>query len=176
MSDESGEKVIDLSNKISIEALIKKAAARAADEEEAPADFDGEEDDGLDGVPSLEKLTPLPQPGDPYKAYARPSAKPLPTLCFLKNDGTVWSYPYACRVEGPHLVPAGDAANNLVVVLKFSGIAGTEVTLSGRKLELLVNLLGYQRIAWVREQAKAKIGKDSDEPVITGILIKELGR
>jgi hypothetical protein len=177
MSDESEEKVIDMNSKISIEALIKKAQARAADEEEAEPDSGGDDEDVLDGgVPSLEKLMPLPQPGDPYKARARPSSKPLPTLFLLKNDGTIWSYPYACRVEGPHLVPAGDAAGNLVVVLKFSGITATEVTLTGRKLEQLVNQLGYQRIAWLREQAKGKISKDADQPVITGIVIKDLAK
>jgi hypothetical protein len=176
MNDDGGEKVIDMSSKFSIDALIKNATARAAENPNAEAEPGDDPDDGANGVPSLEKLAPLPRPGDPYKAIARPASKPLSTLHLIKADGTIWSYPYSCRVEGPHLVYADDAAKTLVVVLKFSGLVGTEVTLSGRKLEQMVNFLGHHRIAWVREQAKGKIAKDGEGPVITGIHIKTLER
>ena len=124
----------------------------------------------------FEQLSPLPTPGDPYKAYARPSNRPLPSLSLLKADGTVWTYPYACRVEGPHLVSAEDAAKHWVVVLKFAGLVGIEVMLYGRRLEQLTNYLAYHRIAWVREQPKGKIVQETDAPVVTGISIKELER
>jgi hypothetical protein len=174
--NDDGDNVIDVSKKFSIDTLIKNASARAAGNTEAAAkpteDLEGE----TEGVPSLEELAPLPRPGDPYKAMARPSSKPLPTLHLLLADGTSRSYPYACRVEGPHLVHADDAARSLVVVLKFSSQNFIDVTLAGRKLELLIHLLGQHRIAWLREQAKGKIARDGDEPVITKIDIKELER
>ena len=171
----SGDEMV-LPAKFNIEDLIKQAKAQAAEDGEAASATAEEEAGEPEGMPSLDRLMPLPRPGDPYKAYARPANAPLPTLCLLKSDGTVWSYPYSCRVEGPHLVPAKDSAKNLVLVLRFSGIVATEITLAGRKLEQLTLYLGHHRVGWVREMAKGKLGQDDGGPVITGIAIKELER
>lgn len=177
MSVDAGEKAIGLPEKFSIEDLMKQAATRAAGGDAAgPAGREDDAGDGPDGLPSLDQLSALPQPGDPYKAYSRASNRPLPTLFLVKADGTFWSYPYSCRVEGPHLVRADDAAGNLVVVLRFSGLAGIEVTLAGRRLEQLTNYLGHHRIAWVRELARGKLGVDEGGPVVTGITVRELER
>jgi hypothetical protein len=170
MSDD----VIDLPNKFDIEALMRQAAARAADGEAVAETAEPEHDDDADGLPPLDQLSPLPSPGDPYKAFSRPAGRAVPSLFLLKADGTTWGYPYACRVEGPHLVPAKDAAGNLVVVLRFSGLTGIEVTLTGRRLETMVNYLGHHRLTWIREQAKGKFEGHGSDPVVTGITIKEL--
>src|SRR5258707_1210853 len=139
-----------LDKKFNIDSLLKQAAARAAEDSEP--DIESDHDDDESDVPSLDKLSPLPRPGDPYKAYSRPPARPVASLSLLKADGAVWTYPYSCRVEGPHMVPAKDADNSLVVVLKFSGLTGIVVTLTGRRLEQMTNYLAAHRIAWVREQ------------------------
>jgi hypothetical protein len=166
-----------LSEKVDLEKTIQLAMARAATGGQSPSD-DGADSEGEENssVLPFERLSPLPTPGDPYKAYARQSNRPLPSLSLLKADGTVWTYPYACRVEGPHLVPADDAAKNWVVVLKFAGLAGIQVMLYGRRLEQLTMHLSYQRTAWVREQPKGKLLPESTEPVVTGITIKEVER
>jgi hypothetical protein len=164
-----------LTGKVDLEKIVQLAMARAAGGE-SPAEngWDGEAEDG--NVLPFEQLSPLPTPGDPYKAFARPSARSLPSLSLLKADGTVWTYPYACRVEGPHLMPADDAAKNWVVLLKFAGLTGIHVMLYGRRLEHLTNFLAHQRTAWVREQPKGKIVQETDAPVVTAITIKELER
>jgi hypothetical protein len=154
-----------LPEKFDIEGLIRQAAARAGEQETA------NEPEG-DGLPTLEQLSPLPRPGDPYKAFSRPSNKQLPTLSLLKSDGTSWSYPYSCRVEGPHVVPANDAASNLVVLIKFSGLTGIEVT--GHQLDAMSNYIAHQRIAWVREMPKGKFPPEPNAPVVTGIFVKTL--
>jgi hypothetical protein len=171
----SDEKVSDLSEKFNIKALLEQASARAAQGPETDADMD---DDGgrQHGVPSLDKLTPLPKPGDAYIAYARPTNLPVPTIFFIKSDGTVWGHPYANRAEGPHLVPADDAGKGWMIVLRFSGLVPTEAILTGRRLDALHNYLGDQRIRWVRELPKGKTATDPDAPVITGIIVKELER
>lgn len=163
---------LKLPAKFNIEEMMRQAASRAAGADDAamPA---GDPGDEPDGVGAMEELSPLPMPGDPYLAWARTSNKSLPTLSLLKADGTVWSYPYACRVEGPHLLVADDAARSLVVVLRFSGLTGIEVTIAGRKLNRLVSYLAGHRVAWVRELPKGKLGQEDGIPVVTAILIKE---
>ena len=172
MTDDADGKVIDLPEKFSIRTLIDQAAARPAGEAETvPAE---ENDDGPEGVPALDKVPPLPRPGDPYKAYARPAGRAVPTLFCIMADGTIWGFPYANRAEGPHLVPAGDAGKGRAIVLQFSGIGPVEIRLNGRRLDQLHNYLGHHRMVWVREFPKGRVMADPDAPAITGIDIIRL--
>ena len=166
-----------LSEKVDLEKIVQLAMARAATGDESPSDGESDaEGEENSSVLPFDRLSPLPAPGDPYKAFARPANRPLPSLSLLKADGTVWTYPYSCRVEGPHLVPAEDTAKNWVVVLKFAGLAGIQIMLYGRRLEQLTNYLAHHRTAWVREQPKGKLIQEADAPVVTAIAIKEVER
>jgi hypothetical protein len=120
-------------------------------------------------VPGSDGLAPLPNIGDPYRAYARPADRMLPTLWLLPGDATRRGFPYSGRVGGPDLAesPAG-----LVIVLRFSDVVPMEVVLAGRNLDELLGHLGYHTIAWVRALPPGKMIADRTMPVVTGITIR----
>ena len=151
--------------KFDIEELIRRTSERREEAEATPAKAEPDE------LPTLDKLAPLPAPGDPYKAFARPANKMVPTLHLLLGDGRRCGFPYAGLVEGPHLLPGDDPGKGGVIVLRFSASVIVEVTIAGRRLDELHNYLGDHRVAWVRELPKGKVVRDDGSSVVARIEI-----
>jgi hypothetical protein len=179
MHGEADEKVLDFAGQFGVADLLKRAKAPQATETAPPfvampaepkpaGDAESPED-----VPGLEKLTPLPRPGDAYKAHARHSSRAVPTLFIVRADGSVRGFPYG-DLYGPDLVPAADAGKGWVIVMRFARFE--QVTLSGRNLDTIHAYLGHHRMPWVRELPKGKLPPDLDAPVITGVAIAEIER
>jgi hypothetical protein len=145
----------------SIRSQIKQANEPAA---KAEPDHGGDEAD---------KLIPLPQPGDEYKAHARAANKPVLTLRFLTADASIRGFPYA-NLDGIDLVPADRPDDGPAIVVRFAGIAVTEVKIEGRHLDTLYDQIGHHRVGWVRELPPRRDFKDAGEVVITRIAIRTL--
>jgi hypothetical protein len=179
MIDDMEEKVLDFGGKFGVAELLKRTKAMPPPAEaptvkpEPEAEPAEETDTGTDGATALEKLTPLPKPGDPYKAHARPEKRAVPTLFVVRADGSVRGFPYS-DLYGPDLLPEGDAGKGWSIVLRFARFE--QVTLSGRNLDTIHAYLGHHRIAWVRELPKGKLQAERDAAVITGVSIAAIDR
>lgn len=179
MIDDSEEKVLDFAGKFGVAELLKRTKARQDAEtaeagkpepEPQPAD---DTDAAPDDVTAPEKLTPLPKPGDPYKAHARQSTRAVPTLFVVRADGSTRGFPYG-DLYGPDLVPGDDAGKGPAIVMRFARFE--RVTLAGRNLDTIHAYLGHHRMPWVRELPKGRTPAERDAPVITGVTIEEIER
>lgn len=124
-------------------------------------------------IPAIDDLVPLPQPGDPYKAYARPDNKALLMLRFLLRDGVVEGFCYA-DLRHTRMQPGDDPGGGPVLVLRFVEAVMTEVRIEGRHLDTLADLVAYHRIAWLRELPPGKMHHEKNAAVITKITITVL--
>jgi hypothetical protein len=175
-ADDDGE-VKNLAGKFSIKELLEQTATRREQQREtSPAELLDPAQPDRDSVPSMDKLATLPKPGDhPYKAYARPDNQMLPTLHLLKSDGQKWSFPYSCRVEGPHMLfLPEEPGKGAVIVMRFAASVPVEVILAGIRLDDLHNYLGDHRIRWVRELPEGKMIIDGTIPVVRNIIVRPL--
>lgn len=179
MIDESKEKLHDFAGKFGVTELLRRAKAKhdiddplvapavpAAEPAREPEPPEGE-------VPGLESLTPLPKPGDAYKAHARPSSRGVATLFVVRADGSVRGFPYG-DLYGPDLVPDGEAGKGWSIVMRFARFE--QVTLTGRNLDVMHSYLGHHRVAWVRELAKGKPSSDQQAATITDVSIVAIER
>lgn len=171
MSGNGNDPVVDLNRKFGIADLMKRAAAeREKGAVPSPAE---EAASGPDALPSMDKLTPLPSPGDPYKAYARPANQMVPTLHLLTGDGQTWSFPNSGRVEGPHrLIVEDDPGKGAVLVLRFAASVAIEVMIAGTNLDDLHINLGENRIRWVREFPPNRMLRDDGAPVVRTLTVR----
>jgi hypothetical protein len=128
-----------------------------------------------DPLPSLDQLTPLPLPGDPYKAHSIVANGPLTTLHVVLGDATVRGFSYG-NFDSIDLLPAADAGGGPVIVIRFAGLSPCEVWLTGRNLDLMHNYLGYYRIAWIRELPTKGNFADRNAPLIRKIGFTPLER
>jgi hypothetical protein len=169
------EKVIDMQRgKFSIREMlaqpVETLAERTPNGEPPPA---GAEAEPAEELPPLDDVAPLPGPGDAYKAYARASNKPLPTLVLLLANASARGFSYA-NLDTLDLLPSGDPGQGPVIVLAFSGITPTEIRLHGRNLDALYVALGAHRTAWIRERSASRDFIPATETVITGIKINKI--
>jgi len=181
--DDNGGNVIDMAQgKVSIREMVggvpgrlpaqPPAAAFGLGVPEVPAREP--EAGGLD-MALPDALDPLPKASDPYQAHARVANKPLLTLSFLLKDGTtVRGFTYANFDSIDRL--AGDApGGGPVIVMRFAGLAPTEVRIEGRNLNTLYAYLSQHRIFWVRERGSGRDFLGESDPVVSGISITPLG-
>jgi hypothetical protein len=154
---------------------IRREMARQKRQGDGKSDVDppAEPERGPEPVPSLERLSPLPVPGDPYKAYARPENKMVLTLVVLTGDGRKWGFPYSARMEGPHMLP-GEAGQGDIILLRFNVGLLVQLTLCGQMLDELHNYLADHRIRWVREAPKGRIVKPGGIPIITRVAVERV--
>lgn len=122
--------------------------------------------------PELEVESPLPTPGDPYKAYSRPANKMVPTLNVLAGDGRRLGFQYSSFIEGPHWLPDEAGAGEIIVVRLNVGVVA-ELRLFGHNLGEMHVYLGDHRIRWVREVSKGRIIRPGGVPVITSFKIEQ---
>ena len=124
---------------------------------------------------SWDDIDPLPQPGDPYKAYSRLSNKPEIMLHVMLKDGYFRGFAWS-NLDSVDTVSSGSAGVGPVLVLRFAGLVPVELRLCGSNLGKLHAYLGQNRIAWIREHPSRRGfdgagGKDDKAEVITGIII-----
>jgi hypothetical protein len=124
------------------------------------------------GLPAVDDLIPLPQPGDPYKAHARPDNKPLLTLTFLCKDSAEEGFAYS-DLRRIRLLP-GKPGGGPVLVLRFTEAAIVEVRIEGLRLDAMRGYIRYHRIAWVRELPPGKMIADKTAAVVTSISITQV--
>lgn len=143
-----------------IEMLDASAAARR----EIGGEVEGD-------LPSLEKLLPLPRPGDPYTlAFAR-TPQPVMTLRLLQGNGTNRGFAYH-NLDSVDWVQGEKPGDGPYIVLRFDGLTPTEALLGGRHVDQLYDLLGHHRVSWVRELPPGRDFKEPDETVINRIYYR----
>jgi hypothetical protein len=144
--------------------LVNKAPARQPVPE-------AEEEAGASS-PALDDLIPLPGPGDPYKAHARPDNKALLTITFLCKDGAEKGFAYS-DLRRIDLLPSGKPGGLPVLVLLFVEAVVTEVRVEARggRLDTMRNYIRHHRIAWLRELPPGMMLADKSAAVITGFII-----
>lgn len=121
----------------------------------------------------MDTVVPLPQPGDPYKAHARPDNKALLMLRFLLRDASVEGFAYS-DLRRTRMQPGNDPGSGPVLVLRFVEAAVTEVRIEGRHLDVLADMLSYHRVAWLRELPPGKMHHEKNAAVITLITVVTL--
>jgi hypothetical protein len=141
---------------------VKPAAARGPD---AARDIPPE-------IPALDDLVPLPQPGDAYKAYARPDNKALLTLRFLLPDASVEGFAYS-DLRHTRMQPGDDPGKGPVLVLRFVEAVITEVRIEGRHLDVMADLIAYHRVAWMRALPPGKMHHEKNAAVITRMTLTQ---
>jgi hypothetical protein len=171
------ENVISMQrNKASIRDVITQSDGEAAERtphgDLPPEEPQAQPETARGILPALDDVSPLPGAGDAYKAYARIANKPLTTLVLLGNT-SARGFSYA-NLDTLDLLPSSDTGQGPVIALRFSGIAATEILLSGRNLDALYVSLGAHRIAWIRERSQAREFLATAESVITAITISKL--
>lgn len=168
----SDEDVIDLPSEFLPEAVRREMAKRRREAIAPPAAAAVPQpvEAGPEMLPPIDALSPLPSPGDPYKAYARPANQMVPTLFVLTGDGKIWGFPYSARMEGPHMLP-GEPGQGDCIILRLNVGVLVQVTLAGQCLDELLNYLADHRIRWVREVPKGRIVQAGGMPVISRVVI-----
>ena len=154
-----------LRGKFSIDEMLSTPEASAEPEAEARLP------EPVKPIAAVEDSEFLPAAGDPYKAHARQSHKPEPTLHLLLRDGTYRGFSWG-NYDSIDLLPGAEPGDGPVLVLRFAGIMAREVLITGRNLSKLHVYLGQQRIAWVRELPAKRGFADPQAAVITGLLVR----
>jgi len=168
MNDDSGDNVIEFAGQKS--SLLDQIGRQRDPDGGFAASVGASPDQALPAV--ADDLAPLPRPGDDYQAHSRAANKPVPTLRLLLCNGSIRGFPMGhldsidFEIDGPGQSP--------VIVLRFAGLEPSEVRLEGRRLDALYDLLGYERIAWVRELPRDKA--TNERTVISGISIRTIER
>ena len=121
-----------------------------------------------------EQADPLPRPGGAYKPHSRPANKAQATLYFVTRGHAFEGFSYA-SLERIRLLPQETPGGSLVLVLRFSGSVATEVTVEGRNLHSLCNLVGMHLMPWVWEMPGRADRHDEAATVVTKITVGEAG-
>jgi hypothetical protein len=117
-----------------------------------------------------ELADPLPRPGGAYKAHGRHGNKPQATLFFVTRGHVFEGFSYA-YLERIRLKPPETAGGSLVLVLRFSGSVATEVTVEGRNLHAMCNLIGLHLLPWIWEMPGRADRHGEAATVVTRITV-----
>lgn len=168
MNDDADGKVIEFASPKS--SLLEQLGRQAEPNAGFAASVGSSHEQALPAA--ADDLAPLPRPGDDYKAHARAANKPVPTLRLLMANGAIHGFPYGHldRID----FEGGGPDGSPIIVLRFAGIEPAEVRLEGRRLDGLYDLLGYERVAWVRELPRERA--TNERTVITGISTRTIER
>ena len=108
----------------------------------------------------------LPDSSAPYQAHARPANKPVYALhCCLGKDG-YRSFQYV-HLDSDSSFQTTSGGH--VITLRFAGTQVVQVTITGRNLRQLYDLLHQHRIPWLM-QADRDLA-DGQEAIVTTIEI-----
>jgi hypothetical protein len=120
--------------------------------------------------PDMERL---PEPPDPYRAFARPGTKRYPMLTFVFPDGSLNSYRFT-DIHRMDFSPAdsldGLEVFNLHLSLPWAKEPAT-VMVEGRNLLDCVYFVGEELTGWLRVLPAGQQVKDLDTAVITRIVL-----
>ena len=166
--DDSGGTVLTMQRpKMSIRDLIAPPAAPHvipdAPEAEPPPE-----------TAQPEQTDPLPRPGSAYKPHGRPANKAQATLYFVTKGHVFEGFSYA-YLERIRLLPSTTPGGSLVLVVRFAGSVVTEVTIEGRNLHALCNLIGLHLLPWVWEMPGRADRQDDAAVVVSKITVGEAG-
>lgn len=131
--------------------------------------------DAGESLVSPEELAPLPQSGDAYVAHSRTANRPLATIFFLPKGGLPDGFSYA-SFERVRLVESERPGVGPALLVRFNGSVIYEVTIEGRNLLGLCNLIGRHLIHWVREHPTGSEGGEDRSVFIRRIVIREVER
>lgn len=173
MRDERTGNVFDM-NRPKSSILDRLDQAADAEEEDAPEPAEEEAVDA-EADSALVDTDLLPQPGDPYKAHARPGNKPESTLHLLFKEGHTRGFSWA-SFDSVDLVPSERPGEAPGLVVRFACLVPTEVIIAGRNLGKLHVYLGQNRLAWMRELPKGKMLQNREAPVITGLSVRPVAK
>ena len=111
----------------------------------------------------------LPDPSRPYQAHDRAANKPVYTLhCDLGKDGCrSFQYVHLDSDSEYHIDAKGQT-----IIVRFAGSKHSQVTIRGRNLRYLYDVLHQHRMPWIM-QADRDFGEDK-ETIITAIVIDEV--
>jgi hypothetical protein len=132
---------------------------------------------GLNGFPVKQVPSPepdqadseLPDLGGPYQAHARPSTKPVYTLhCCLGKDG-YRSFGYV-HLDSDSTFKVDQGGH--VITIRFDGTKTTQITITGRNLWRVYDLVHQHRMSWIM-RADRDMAADK-ETIILGIEIVEV--
>ena len=115
----------------------------------------------------------LPEPADPYRAYARPGTKRYPMLSFAFPDGCINSYRFSALSQmefSPANAPDGLDVLRMFFSLPWATEPAT-VLVEGRNLLDLVYFVGEEVTGWLRVLPEGQQLKDPAMPVITRIVL-----
>ena len=182
MDDNGGDNVIDMPrSKLGIREMLGSVpGARPGKPLEqfkegpipASAPGKGPDGEGLD-MDLPENPDALPEPGDPYKAYSRAANKPLLTVCFLLKDSAVRGFSYS-NFDSIDRVPSPVAGGGPAIVMRFAGLAPSEVRMEGRNLNSLFDYAGQHRILWIRERGERRDFIEEPATVVSKISITRI--
>jgi hypothetical protein len=120
---------------------------------------------------------PLPTPGSPYAAaYSRVSNKPELVLHVMLKDGFSKGYAWN-NFDSVDMAPGDKPGSGPVLVVRFAGLAPTELRISCNDLGMLHACIGRQRISWIREQPSKRgfngvAAHGESKEVITSITLR----
>lgn len=143
---------------------VKRPAEPNADQAELP-------DGANTALP--DDVLGLPGPSDAYKARSRPANRPVPSLHLILADASSRGFSYH-NLDTVDLVPAKEPGRGPALVLRFAGIVPQEITITGRKLEVIRDYIGYHRLAWLWQLPPSRDFVADGEEVITEITIRRI--
>ena len=124
-------------------------------------------------MPSLDKLSRVPQAGDPYKAHARPVQQFLPMLLLIDRHGMKHAMSYHdLRIIDS--LPPTRPGHGPGLLLRCPGLRDAE--LEGVGLDDLLGLLYLHRVAWIRELPPGRPAGRDNAIVITRMTVTDAKR
>jgi hypothetical protein len=120
-------------------------------------------------LPDMERL---PEPPDPYRAYARPGTRRYPMISFVQPNGiTCYRFSDIRRTEfSPAAMPGGLDVLKLHFSWPWAKTSAT-VLVEGRNLLDCVYFIGEELTGWLRVLPDGQQVKDPATPVITRIVL-----
>ncbi|MBS0264478.1 MAG: hypothetical protein JSS02_21265 [Planctomycetes bacterium] len=122
-------------------------------------------------APATEPDEPtLPEPDAPYLPHSKPLARPVYTLHLLLGRDGCRSFQLV-HLDSDSTFTADDAGQ--CIRLRFCGSKVMQVSIRGRNLRRLYDLIHQHRIAWVMRQELGRDFAAEGETVITEIHTEE---
>jgi hypothetical protein len=113
----------------------------------------------------------LPDYTGPYEAYGRAANQSVYSVHFLLGPDELRSFQYA-HLDSDSALKI--AAGGQVVVLRFRGTRTTEVTLRGRNLRYMYDILHQHRLPWIARADRDFPDGAGKKPIVTHILFEEI--
>jgi hypothetical protein len=171
MSDETGDKVIDLPRTFSIEEAVRREKSRQERQQQPlPEAAPPKADDGNPGGgPEF-----FDDASADYKAYGWAGNKTLPSLTVILKDGSECGFNYADLAsacpDGSMFLPSAPGFTGNVIRLRVAGDDGVFlVVIEGLRLRRVWSLIMGHLTPWIHELPPGMEFVGNKEPVIRSI-------